>query len=63
MKKILLPETRIGNSLAVGCELEGNEIRFFITRFDVSARCAFEIKEWNQFVEAVNTANASLELS
>ena len=63
MKKVLLPETKIGESLAVGCELEGDKIGFYIASLDVSASCDFEIKEWNQFVEAVNTANASLELA
>jgi len=63
MKRILLPETKIGNSPAVGCELEEDEIGFYIASLDVSASCAFKIREWNQFVEAVNTANASLELA
>ena len=46
----------------MGCELEGDEIGFFITSLDVSASCAFRTKEWNQFVETVNTANDILEL-
>lgn len=62
MKKVLLKETKIGESLVVGCKLEGDEIGFFITSLDVSASCAFKVKEWNQFVEAVNTANANFEL-
>ena len=62
MKKVLLSETKIGEHLAVGCELEGDEIGLFIASLDVSASCAFKIKEWNQFVEAVNTANANFEL-
>ena len=63
MKRVLLPEKKIGESLAVGCELEGDEIGFFITSLDVSASCAFKVKEWNQFVDALNTANASLKLA
>lgn len=63
MKKVLLKETKIGESLAVGCELEGDEIGFYIASLDVSASCAFKIKEWSKFVEAVNRANASLELA
>jgi len=57
MKKVLLKETKIGESLTVGCELEGDEIRFFIASLDVSASCAFKFKEWNQFTGAVDTAN------
>lgn len=57
MKKVLLKETKISEHLAVGCELEGDEIGFFIASLDVSASCAFKFKEWNQFIGAVNTAN------
>ena len=62
MKKVLLKETKIGEHLAVGCELEGDEIGFYIASLDVSASCGFKIKEWHQFVQAVNTANTNLEL-
>ena len=63
MKKILLKKRKIGEHLTIGCELEGDEIGFFIASLDISASCAFKIKEWNQFVEVVNTANASLKLA
>jgi len=63
MKKILLPETKIGKHLTVGCELENDEIGLFITSVDVSASCGFKIKEWTKFVEVVNTSNASFELA
>lgn len=59
MKEVLLEETKIGEHLAVGCELENDEIGFFIASLDVSASCAFKIKEWAKFVEAVNKANAN----
>ena len=62
MKKILLKKRKIGERLTIGCELEGDEMGFFIANLGVSASCALKIKEWNQFVEVVNTANASLEL-
>ncbi len=62
-KYILLPETKIGESLVVGCEMERDEIGLFIASLDVSASCAFKVKEWTKFVKAVNTANASLELA
>ena len=63
MKKILLAETKIGEHLEVSCDLEGDEIGLFIASLDVSASCAFKVKDWNQFFESVNTANASLELA
>lgn len=34
-KKTLLPETKIGESLTVGCELEGEEIGLYIASLDV----------------------------
>ena len=62
MEKILLKERGIGKHLAVRCELKGDEIRFYINSLAISAICAFEVKEWDQFVEAINTANANFEL-
>ena len=62
MEKILLKERGIGKHLAVRCELKGDEIRFYIASLAVSANFAFKVKEWNQFLEAVNTANANFEL-
>lgn len=59
MKETLLKETKIGEHLAVGCELEGDEIGLFIASLDVSASCGFKIEEWVKFVEAVNLANAN----
>ena len=43
MKKILLKKRKIGEHLTIGCELEGDEIGFFIASLDVSASCAFKI--------------------
>lgn len=57
MKKQLLPQTKIGEFLSVGCELEGEEVGLYIASADVSASCAFKFDEWEKFVEAVNKAN------
>jgi len=35
MKKILLEETKLGKSIAVSCELEGDEIGLFVAAADV----------------------------
>jgi len=57
MKKILLEETKLGKSIAVGCEMEGDEIGLYIAAADVSAICVFRFEEWENFVSAVNKAN------
>ena len=57
MKKELLPQTKIGEFLSIGCELEGEEIGLYIASADVSASCAFKFDEWEKFCEAVNKAN------
>jgi len=44
MKKILLEETKLGKSIAVGCELEENEIGLYIAAADVSAICSFNLR-------------------
>ena len=45
MKKILLKKRKIGERLTIGCELEGDEMGFFIANLGVSASCALKIKE------------------
>jgi len=57
MKKILLEETKLGKSVAVSCELEGDEIGLYIVAADVSAICVFQFEEWENFIKAVNKAN------
>lgn len=59
MEKELLPETKIGDFLEVGCVLEDEEVGLFIASADVSASCGFKFDEWEKFVEAVNKANES----
>ncbi|MBA7552392.1 hypothetical protein ES705_44953 [subsurface metagenome] len=62
MKKILLEETKLGKSIAVGCELEGDEIGFYIAAADVSAICVFRFEEWENFVSAVDKANEKFKV-
>ncbi|GAI83930.1 unnamed protein product [marine sediment metagenome] len=59
--KTLLPETKIGESLAIGCELNNNEIGLYIASLDVSASCGFKFDEWDNFVRGVNEANKNLK--
>ncbi len=61
LKKQLLPQTKIGEFLSVGCELEGEEIGLYVASADVSASCAFKFDEWKKFVEGVNKANSKLK--
>jgi len=62
MKETLLQETRIGDVLTIGAEMEGDEIGFFLASADVSASCGFMVEEWDRFVEGVNTANERLKI-
>ena len=57
MKGILLEETKLGKSIAVSCELDGDEIGLFIAAADVSAICVFQFEEWENFMRAVNKAD------
>jgi len=59
--KTLLPETKIGESLAIGCELNNDEIGLYIASLDVSASCGFKFDEWDNFVRGVNRANKNLK--
>lgn len=61
MKKILLPETKIGEFLTVGCELEEDEIGLYIASADVSASCGFKFEEWENFVMGIIEANENLK--
>lgn len=61
MKKVLLPKTKIGEFLTVGCELEGDEIGLYIASADVSASCAFKFDEWEKFVKGIIEANNKLK--
>ncbi len=60
-KQTLLSETKIGESLAMGCELEKDEIGLYIASADVSASCGFKLEEWDNFVRGVNEANKNLK--
>ncbi|MBA7524425.1 hypothetical protein ES705_16563 [subsurface metagenome] len=60
-KQTLLSEIKIGESLAMGCELEKDEIGLYIASADVSASCGFKFDEWDNFVRGVNEANKNLK--
>ena len=57
MKKILLKETKIGEFLSIGSEVEGEEVGIFIASSDVSTSCAFKFDEWEKFVAGINKAD------
>lgn len=61
MKKTLLEETKIGEFLSMGVELEGEEVGLFIASADVSASCGFKFDEWEKFVEGINKAHAKFK--
>lgn len=46
MKKELLPETKIGDFLSIGVEINQDEIGLYLASADVSASCAFKFDEW-----------------
>jgi hypothetical protein len=50
MQKRLLEETKIGEFLTVGSELEGDEVGLFIASSDVSTICAFKFDEWRNTI-------------
>jgi len=57
VRKILLKETKIGEFLSMGAEIEGEEVGIFIASADVSASCAFKFDEWKKFVVGINKAD------
>ena len=61
MKRVLLPEQKIGEFLAVGCELNEDEIGLYIASADVSASCAFKFEEWEKFMKGIKEANEKLK--
>ena len=57
MKKELLPQTKIGDFLSIGVEMEQDEIGLYVASADVSASCAFKFDEWKKFVQGINKAH------
>ena len=57
MKKELLPQTKIGDFLSIGVEMDQDEIGLYVASVDVSASCAFKFDEWKKFVQAINKAD------
>ena len=56
-RKHLLGETKIGEFLSMGVELDGEEVGLFIASSDVSASCGFNFAEWENFVDGINKAH------
>ncbi len=57
MKKELLPQTKIGDFLSIGVEMDQEEIGLYVASADVSASCAFKFDEWKKFVQGINKAD------
>ena len=57
MKKKLLPQTKIGDFLSMGVEIDQDEIGLYVASADVSASCAFKFDEWKKFVQGINKAD------
>jgi len=57
MKKKLLPQTKIGDFLSIGVEMDQDEIGLYVASADVSASCAFKFDEWKKFVQGINKAD------
>ena len=57
MRKTLLQETKIGEFLSMGVELEGEDIGIYIASADISASCVFKFDEWEKFIEGVKRAH------
>ena len=51
MKKELLLQTKIGEFLSMGAEMEEEEIGLYIASADVSTSYAFKFDEWERFIE------------
>ena len=57
MKKELLPQSKIGDFLSIGVEMEQDEIGLYVASADVSASCGFKFDEWKKFVQGINKAD------
>jgi len=57
MKKELLPQSKIGDFLSIGVEIDRDEIGLYVASADVSASCAFKFDEWKKFVQGINKAD------
>ncbi len=61
MKKELLPQSKIGDFLSIGVEMDQDEIGLYVASADVSASCAFKFDEWKKFVQGINKADEQLK--
>lgn len=60
MKRTLLEQTKIGDSLSIDVEMEEGEIRLEIVSANGSVSHVFGFDEWENFVDGVKRANASM---
>ena len=61
MKKELLPQTKTGDFLSIGVEIDQDKIGLYVASADVSASCAFKFDEWKEFVQGINKADAEFK--
>jgi hypothetical protein len=57
MKKELLPQSKIGDFLSIGVEIDQDEIGLYVASADVSVSCAFKFDEWKKFIQGINKAD------
>jgi len=62
MKRYLLKETKISETLAVAFQRGDDEIGFSIGNFSAMTVYGLEIEAWKEFVKAINRANIVLKL-
>ena len=58
--EVILDEKKIGEKLTIGVQAEKDEVGLFLASEDVSASCAFRLKEWDKFVKAVKEADQKI---
>lgn len=61
--KTLLEKTKIGDTMSVGAQKEGDELGLYIASPEVSTSLAFEVSkgEWKRFVKAIERIDENLE--
>lgn len=52
-----MPQTKVGDLLSIGVEIDQDEIGLYLASADVSASCAFKFDEWKKFVQGINKAD------
>ena len=52
-----MPQSKIGDFLSIGVEIDQDEIGLYVASADVSASCGFKFDEWKKFVQGINKAD------